>query len=199
MDQPTLPPSTTGSADDGAGGERIPGVLLLFSGGTSASARVMHITRAPLELGRGDPGGGAGKIDDGRVSRRHALVAFDGARFVVTDLGSQNGTLVEGEIALAHTPTPAQRAIRIGDSLLVPCADVRPFERWGVRSVDGFVRGPAMQALLDEVVRAAKSGATLHIRGETGTGKEGVAQAFHRASANAGGALVAVNCAARHR
>jgi len=73
---------------------------------------------------------------------------------------------------------------------------VRPVERLGVRSVDGFVRGPAMQVLLEEAARAAQGGTTLHIRGESGTGKEGMAQAFHRAGAGAGRPLIAVNCAA---
>jgi transcriptional regulator with GAF, ATPase, and Fis domain len=64
-----------------------------------------------------------------------------------------------------------------------------------VRSVDGFVRGPAMQAVLDEAERAGRAGTTLHVRGESGSGKEGVVEAFHRASARGGQALVAVNCA----
>ncbi|HEX6837356.1 MAG TPA: sigma 54-interacting transcriptional regulator, partial [Polyangia bacterium] len=78
----------------------------------------------------------------------------------------------------------------------MPCADVRAFERAGVRTIDGFVRGPAMQALLADVARAARSGTILHVRGESGTGKEGVARTFHQASGRANGGLVAVNCAA---
>jgi DNA-binding NtrC family response regulator len=193
VDSVTLPPSTYyhgGGRDNDA---HVPGVVVVFSGG-APSARVIRCAPDPLELGRGD--GSAGTIDDGRVSRRHARIAFEGVRCVVTDLGSQNGTFVDGKLAVAHAPTPAQRVIRLGDSLLVPCADVRPFERTGVRSVDGFVRGPAMQALLEEAAQAAQSSTMLHVRGENGTGKEGVAQAFHRAGTHAAGALVAVNCAA---
>jgi transcriptional regulator with GAF, ATPase, and Fis domain len=62
--------------------------------------------------------------------------------------------------------------------------------------IDGFVRGPAMQAVISEVERIARAGTVLHIHGETGTGKEGVARAFHRASPRATGPMVPVNCAA---
>ena len=36
-------------------------------------------------------------IDDEQVSRRHALVACDGVEFTLSDLGSRNGTFVNGE------------------------------------------------------------------------------------------------------
>jgi DNA-binding NtrC family response regulator len=192
VDPATLPPSTYiygAGPDDGA---HVTGVVVVFSGG-APSARVLRCAPGPLELGRGD--GSAGKIDDGRISRRHARIAFEGGRCVVTDLGSQNGTFVDGERSTARVPTPVQRVIRVGDSLLVPCADVRPFERAGVRRDDGFVRGPAMQAVLEQATSAARSNTMLHVCGENGTGKEGVAQAFHRAGTRAAGTLVAVNCA----
>jgi pSer/pThr/pTyr-binding forkhead associated (FHA) protein len=51
--------------------------------------------------------GSTGKLDDGRVSRRHARVAFEAGRWMVTDLGSQNGTDVDGTPIAAHLPTPA--------------------------------------------------------------------------------------------
>jgi DNA-binding NtrC family response regulator len=193
VDPPTLPPSADSHNDGSDDSDRIPGVVVVFSGGFPR-ARVMPLASSPIEVGRSDAG--PGKIEDGRVSRRHALVAFEGGRCMVTDLGSQNGTFVDGGLATPHAPTPAKRVIRIGDSLLVPFVDVRPFHHIGVRSIDGFVRGPAMQVVLDEAAHAAQSGTTLHVRGESGTGKEGIAQAFHRASTRAAKALVAVNCAA---
>jgi transcriptional regulator with GAF, ATPase, and Fis domain len=163
-------------------------VIVVFCGG-APMVRAWPLVGGMLELGRGD---GDGKLDDGRVSRQHARVAWPG--WMVTDLSSQNGTFVDGEPIAAHLATPVRRVIRIGDSLLVTCDDVRPYVRAGVRTIDGFVRGPAMQEVLDAVSRAARGGTILHIRGETGTGKEGVAGAFHRASGRTG-PLIAVNCA----
>jgi transcriptional regulator with GAF, ATPase, and Fis domain len=166
--------------------------VVVFTGG-AAAARVIPLEAGSVVLGRGE---GAGELADGRVSRRHALVALDSQRWRVTDLGSQNGTFVDGVAAAAHLPTPLDRVIRVGDSLVLPCDDLRRLERLGVRSIAGFVRGPAMQAVLAEVEDAARAGSTLHIRGESGTGKEGIAQAFHRAGSRAERPFVAVNCAA---
>ncbi len=54
---------------------------------------------------------------------------------------------------------------------------------------------PAVRALVEQVERAAAIGAPIHIRGETGTGKELLARFIHKASGR-DGAFVAVNCAA---
>src|SRR5438105_10983799 len=55
---------------------------------------------------------------------------------------------------------------------------------------------PAIRAVLDILLLAAPTDATVLIEGETGTGKELVAQALHRLSRRAKGPFVAVNCAA---
>jgi hypothetical protein len=154
VDPSTLPLSAAGHPPRGGDGAPVAGVVVVFSGGAPGH-RTMAIEAATLELGRGDAG--PGRIDDARISRRHAVVAFDAGRCVVTDLGSQNGSVVDGELVAAHVPTPVARVLRVGDSLLLPCADVRPFVRDGVRLVDGFVRGPAMHAILGEAARAARA------------------------------------------
>jgi DNA-binding NtrC family response regulator len=191
VNESTLHPSEA-STGSGAEGERVPGVVLVFCGGVPQVV-AMPLGNGTLEVGRGDV---VGKIEDGRISRRHARISYDGRRFRVADLGSQNGTFADGEAIPANTAKEVERVIRVGDSLLLPLSDVRPVERLGVRKVDGFLRGAAMQTLLEEVVRAAQLGVTLHIRGESGSGKEGVAQAFHRGSGRGSGPFVPVNCAA---
>ena len=55
---------------------------------------------------------------------------------------------------------------------------------------------PAMTRVRNQIEQAAGGRATVLIRGETGTGKELVASAIHRASARAERPLVKVNCAA---
>ena len=54
---------------------------------------------------------------------------------------------------------------------------------------------PAMHQIFDQVERAGRSGATVLVRGETGTGKELVAKALHATSARADRPFLAVNCA----
>lgn len=57
-------------------------------------------------------------------------------------------------------------------------------------------RSPAMLALLDQVKLVGPSDLTVLITGETGVGKELVAQALHKASGRANKAMVSLNCAA---
>ncbi len=190
-DRSTLQPS--GVTEGATAAERVPGLVRVFCGGV-AMAQALPLGGEGLELGRGATV--LGEVQDPRMSRRHARVHFDGRRFWVTDLGSQNGTFVEGEQVPAEAPREAQRVIRMGDSLFVPSTDVGPLQQHGVEVRDGFVRGPTMQRLLAEVSRAAQLGFPLHIHGESGTGKEGVARAFHQSGPRSAGPFVAVNCAA---
>jgi DNA-binding NtrC family response regulator len=66
------------------------------------------------------------------------------------------------------------------------------------RLADGdFIgRSQAAQRVLDFVTRVGPSDATILLGGESGSGKEMVARAIHRASRRAKGPCVAVNCAA---
>jgi DNA-binding NtrC family response regulator len=54
-------------------------------------------------------------------------------------------------------------------------------------------RSPAMQALFGEMARVTDSEVSVHIFGETGTGKEKVAAALHRRSRRGSGPFVAIN------
>lgn len=55
---------------------------------------------------------------------------------------------------------------------------------------------PAMQQLKQQIAQVAPSKATVLITGETGTGKELIAQSIHQQSAGRNNLFVAVNCAA---
>jgi pSer/pThr/pTyr-binding forkhead associated (FHA) protein len=73
------------------------------------------LTPLGLTIGR-DPRNGI-VIHDGAASRHHARITFAGGSFSITDLGSTNGTLVNGkpirQCTLAH-----QDEIVIGKALL---------------------------------------------------------------------------------
>jgi transcriptional regulator with PAS, ATPase and Fis domain len=56
--------------------------------------------------------------------------------------------------------------------------------------------GPAMETVYRVTRRVARSGASVLLLGETGTGKELIATAIHRLSLRANGPLVKVNCGA---
>ena len=53
-------------------------------------------------------------VPDDPVSRRHAQIRWDGARFVLEDLGSRNGTFVNGR------RLDGPHVLRHGDQLVVP-------------------------------------------------------------------------------
>jgi formate hydrogenlyase transcriptional activator len=57
-------------------------------------------------------------------------------------------------------------------------------------------RSPALKLVLADVERVAPTDATVLVLGETGTGKELIAQAIHNASARCGRAFIKLNCAA---
>ena len=57
---------------------------------------------------------------------------------------------------------------------------------------------PRMQDIFRTIAKVAPSGATILILGETGTGKELIAEAIHRNSGRRDGPFVKMNCAALH-
>src|SRR5207237_2270428 len=66
-----------------------------------------------------------------------------------------------------------------------------------VRPPQGIVgRSPLFLSMLDEIGQVAQTDSTVLLLGETGTGKEGLAQAIHDASARKDRPMVKVNCAA---
>lgn len=68
---------------------------------------------------------------------------------------------------------------------------------WKERRFEWIIgRSPALEAVLEEVERVAPADSTVLIQGETGTGKELIANAIHNLSSRCGRAFVRVNCAA---
>ena len=57
-------------------------------------------------------------------------------------------------------------------------------------------KSPALEAVLEQVERVAPTDSTVLIQGETGTGKELIAQAIHNVSPRYGRAYVKLNCSA---
>jgi transcriptional regulator of acetoin/glycerol metabolism len=192
-DQPvTLRDSVSGRANAVDDGQPLPGLLQVFTAGEPRCVVLPIPKNAPLEVGRGD--GKTAMPTDPRMSRRHATVWFDGERFRVQDQGSQNGTYIDGvRLQNAHE-SASSLVLRVGDSLFLFCGDLRRYQKFGMSVSADRVVGPALQEVLSQTNRAAQYGHTLHITGESGSGKEGVARAFHDAH-KATGAFVPINCA----
>ncbi len=151
-----------------------------------------------------DPGAlvvGTGKdadvvLKDPRVSRRHCEVALQDDGVLVHDLGSRNGTLLDGariERAIVRPGT----SIAVGDTVMTFVAedtavDLGAGQRFGPLSA----RSPRMQELFALLTRAARSETTILLEGETGVGKDVFARAIHEASARRAGPFVVLDCGA---
>ena len=158
----------------------------------SASGRpALHAV--PLVDGTAAIGRGDAPLDDDSLSRHHLEVACRGGRWTVTDHASRNGTFANGQRVAASAAVDAPGVVRAGAALLLLRDDVRAFEPGRVAVDDAGVRGPTLSRALDRVQRAASGDDGVLLTGESGSGKEIAARAFHAA---VGGPFVAVNCAA---
>ncbi len=139
------------------------------------------------------------RLRDRSVSRRHA--AFDASAWPVriTDLGSTNGTSVNG-VAIGEARLVGGETIRLGETTLV--AEPRasgPRARLSERQRFGRMLGEsaAMRRLYPLCERLAAAGAPVMIEGEAGTGKELLAESLHETGPHATGPFLVVDCAMR--
>ena len=154
---------------------------------------VAVLGRRPLELGRQE--GLPIALKDASVSRLHAHVTHADGDFTVTDLGSKNGTFVDGVRIEGSVTGAALRILRIGASVFLLLHDVRPYLGTSVAIEHGSVIGPVLREAVTRTEQLARAGRDLHLTGETGVGKEVFARIYHAATEHAAGPFVAVNCA----
>jgi two-component system response regulator GlrR len=135
------------------------------------------------------------QLTDESISRLHLEVEprADGVR--VRDVGSTNGTFLSG--ARIHQLTVHEEAhLTLGTTVLrvavLAPGGVAPTAKGAFGKVIG--RGPAMQALFARLERAAVTDSTVLLLGETGTGKEVIAESVHQASPRRARPFVVVDC-----
>lgn len=128
-------------------------------------------------------------VRDTRVSKQHLAVRTSKSGAVVTDLGSRNGTFVNGQRLQPHTALPLAPGdlIRLGNSVAV--VGDGPAEQIAFAHPHLPGRSPAVRRARS-ALSLASSAQTVLILGETGTGKTYAAEALRGA-----GPLVALNCA----
>ncbi|HME91440.1 MAG TPA: sigma 54-interacting transcriptional regulator, partial [Myxococcaceae bacterium] len=137
-------------------------------------------------------------IDHPTVSRNHLLVRRQGDRFLVQDLGSTNGTFIDGaQVREAYLRPGA--LLEVGDVQLRFQPQVSPMEI-APSSEDslGELVGKSlpMRQIFALLKRIAPTDSTLLLVGETGTGKGAAAKVIHRLSPRSAGPLVVFDCAA---
>jgi DNA-binding NtrC family response regulator len=150
-------------------------------------------------IGRGTEA--AVRVQDKQVSRAHARLHYDGQIVTLRDLGSRNGTLVNGrtfkdaECTLAAGDTVCIGACTIVLATVAGAASAAP-QAAGDGEDDLVVADPDMAALYDRARKVARTSTSVLLLGETGVGKDVLAQRIHRWSPRAGKPFVRVNCAA---
>jgi two-component system response regulator GlrR len=138
-------------------------------------------------------------LKDPAVSRFHCEITV-GERPFVRDLGSRNGTVVNG-VAVAQAPLSHGAVLTVGGTQLrfertadADDAGIALSERNRFGRMVG--RSAAMRAVFALCEQAAASESTVLIEGETGTGKEATAESIHKESARKDGPFIIVDCGA---
>jgi pSer/pThr/pTyr-binding forkhead associated (FHA) protein len=87
------------------------------------SGRIFPIDRPRIVLGRGDSDI---VLNDAEISRQHACIEVRGARVVLKDLGSTNGTFVN-EVKTSQTEIENRTEFRVGETrLMLIVTEVEP-------------------------------------------------------------------------
>ncbi len=175
------------------------GAVRRVSGAVSLRIRArgeerLHALDGEVVVGK-DPGC-ALRIDDVFASGVHCRIVDDGGRILLFDLGSTNGTWVNG-VRVGHAELAIGSWLRVGETEIGIEAARREDDAISFEGI--YSDAACMREVFDLIERVAPSSAPVTILGETGTGKELVASAIHARSERAKGPFIPVNCAAISR
>ena len=137
-------------------------------------------------------------VADSTVSRLHAEIDPRRDGLWIRDLGSRNGTFING-IRVTSARAPEGAKIQLGSTVisLVTSALASQVPLWPEARFGALVgQSVVMRELFATLAAVAATESTALIFGETGTGKERVAEAIHEASSRKAGPFVIVDCAA---
>jgi len=137
-------------------------------------------------------------IDDAIFSRHHALLRV-GKVLTIEDLGSTNGVVLHGKRLARNAPAP----LAIGDAFhvgpyafLIAAGDDTTASSSRLSGSDRLrVEDPTMEGVPSFVREVARSSTSVLILGETGVGKDVLAETLHKLSGRKG-EIARVNCAA---
>src|SRR5215471_953812 len=126
------------------------------------------LERSPVNLGRAS--GNAIQVLDGTVSKEHAELALAGERWTIRDLGSRNGTRVNGRDAISALPIAAGDRVEVGHVLLTVSDGVRDDTTRFTTSehVGSSLKLKVSDVLQKPTAAASEAGRVLHVLAEAG-------------------------------
>lgn len=170
-------------------------VLCVLGGGLALDVPLP--AKGRLVIGRGE--NADVRIDHSSVSREHAAIEIDAGELFITDLGSKNGTKLRGE----RLETGARA--RLDPGVMAELGEIVVLVRAGRTGAaaptstgdDGyFWFGDVMKPVLALVDRIADDDIPVLLLGQTGVGKEVLAERLHDRSRRRDAKMLRVHCAA---
>ncbi|MEZ4358922.1 MAG: sigma 54-interacting transcriptional regulator [Kofleriaceae bacterium] len=153
------------------------------------------------ELSIGSEAGNDLQLSDPSVSRHHVVIKATKRGLEIRDLDSTNGTYV-GDLELIRGYVGSTTRLAIGRTTIslefLNDENSQPLARED-RFGELIGKSTAMRRMFPLLERCAATEATVLINGETGTGKEVVAEEIHKRSARRDGPFVIVDCGALPR
>lgn len=165
---------------------------LVVAPGTSDERR---IEIGPLAISIGSDAAATVCVKDPHVSRRHAEIVSTSGAVILRDLDSRNGTFVDG-IAVKEVILHNAATIRIGATTIRFETEVKRPETGRMKFGKAVGSSAEMQSVFAMLERLAPSDLTIMLLGETGVGKDVLANAVHQASARRDGPFVVFDCGA---
>jgi DNA-binding NtrC family response regulator len=137
------------------------------------------------------------RLTDRAVSRRHLAVELEDEWLRVEDLGSTNGTFVGG-IRVRDVMLAGGETLRVGSTVLQVERRSAVASHLSLAGAFGRLLGASreMRRLYPLCERLAATDVPVVIEGETGTGKEVLAECIHEASRRAAAPFVVLDCTA---
>jgi transcriptional regulator with AAA-type ATPase domain len=166
------------------------GTRLMLTLGSGAEARRIAVGERLVQIGRAADSDLV--LHDLAVSERHARLEPADGSVLVRDLGSRNGTFVDG-VAVQTASLRHGSRLRIGRtdlSVIAPSASKSAPESDGPQLV---AESSSMLQVLADVQRMAALKWPVLVNGESGTGKEGIALSLHTLGPRRDKRFVAIN------
>lgn len=135
------------------------------------------------------------RLTDPTVSRRHASIELTQLGVLVTDLGSTNGSFLGDGRVIAAYLSPGVR-LRVGSTTIeARAATTEPAKIRRAGSLGRMAStSPRMMNVLSLCEKLAITDVPIVLEGETGTGKELLAECIHEASARAKEPFIVLDC-----